>query len=99
MKKIISSLIFLICIIIYHQTSAQSTVANNNNGVPDFLGGNALSAKPLDIGQTNALPINFYTTGGAYPFAVAKQRMTIFDGPGVPFNAGFVGLSPNFGTG
>ncbi|MBK5286407.1 MAG: tail fiber domain-containing protein, partial [Bacteroidia bacterium] len=59
---------------------AQASVANNNNLAPDFLGGNALSAKPLDIGQTNALPIDFYTAGGAYPFAAASKRMRLHSG-------------------
>ena len=98
MKKQISFIIFMICILVYHQkVIAQATFANNLNGAPDFLGGNAASAKALDIGQSNPIAINFYTNGGAYVpgvgFLAAMHRMAIYDaGAGGLFNSGFVGI-------
>ncbi len=98
MKTQIISGLLLICLLSLQQKAvSQATTNNNNNGTLDFLGGNNLSTKNLDIGQENALSIDFYTgTLGTYPWALPNnRRMQIFDAAVMPnsfTNPGFVGI-------
>ena len=85
-KQIIILVILMSIILLHHRAFAQATFANNNNGFPDYLGGNVFSAKALDIGQENPLAIDFYTNGGPYApgFLPLTKRINIFDAPVMP---------------
>jgi hypothetical protein len=95
MKNIIKLLMIVFIIIIstkYNLVFGQATIATNVNGALHFLGGDNNSAKSLDIGQENALSIDFYTsTGVAYPWLGANQKVTIL-GTAPNFDDGYFGI-------